>query len=480
MRVTHCLPDRDRASTCGASATLSCSKFGLKPGGAPFVSREPTFLVCVSSRATSPFDALSLDRTNPKPGPLSRSVGFSTGTYKQATMNIGKATVAALIVSSATCASAFVATNSKSVFASLSTPSRTGNNFAPSPSLVVLRSTTEENEQEEEVANVPINGIDGDSIADESSSSTIDESSSDEEATSTVSISDAANAVVDMVSEAATAPERTTLLNNLLRTASSCGRGEFATPDEKAAISDIIAELEALSPTDDPTTSSSIEGTWELLYSDTQLFRSSPFFMAGRAVCSTPEEAEQYDWFCDMHRAALAISNIGKVRQIVSSDRMVSEFEVKVGSIPFLSDFTPFSYSGGLPITIDGAIVSSADITPTDEGRAWEIFMDTVEIKGSNIPLLRQVLDGGLKLGSRDLGSFLEDNVSGYTNPKPVFETTYLDDSVRISRDQDGKVFVYGKVSDSTEPTEYDGVMPDLGVGKLLEGLNDSFFKFYL
>merc|ERR1711879_12468 len=104
-----------------------------------------------------------------------------------------------------------------------------------------------------------------------------------------------------------------------------------------------------------------------------------------------------------MHREALAISRIGKVRQIVSSTRLTSEFEVKVGAIPFVNDFTSLSYSGGWPITITGSIVSSADVTPVNSGTAWEIFMDTVEIKGSNIPLLRAILDGGLKLKSRSL-----------------------------------------------------------------------------
>ena len=42
---------------------------------------------------------------------------------------------------------------------------------------------------------------------------------------------------------------------------------------------------------------------------------------------------------------------------------MVNEFEVKAGAVPFLSDFTPFSYSGALPVTVDGAIVSFADVT---------------------------------------------------------------------------------------------------------------------
>ena len=160
--------------------------------------------------------------------------------------------------------------------------------------------------------------------------------------------------------------------------------------------------------------------------------------MAGRAVCTTAEQAAQYDWFCDMHRAALAISEIGKVRQIISENRIISEFETKAGAIPFLSDFTPFKYSGGLPFTIEGAIVSSADISPVNDGRSWEIFMDKVEIKGSNIPLLRRVLDDErVALKYRDLGKVLEDNLSGYSNPKPIFDITYLDDNIRISRDQD-------------------------------------------
>jgi hypothetical protein len=271
---------------------------------------------------------------------------------------------------------------------------------------------------------------------------------------------------------------------SLLLATSSTDRGQYASKAQEVQIESIITNIEAsyAAPEETPTVLPSIYGTWELIYSNTQLFRSSPFFMAGRAVCKSPEEAKQYDWFCDMHRAALAVSNIGKVRQIITKDgRMISEFEVRVGSVPFLSDFTPLKYSGGWPVTIDGAIVSSADATPTADGVGWELLMDTVEIKGSNIPLLRQILDNGnLKLESRSLGSFLEENVAGYTNPRPIFSTTYLDKDIRISRDQDGKIFVYKKESDTTEPTDYSNVDADLGVLKLLKGINDNFLKLYI
>ena len=140
----------------------------------------------------------------------------------------------------------------------------------------------------------------------------------------------------------------------VLQMGASTGRGEFATVTQKDQTMKWIEAIEMANPTPEPSKKTSMmNGRWELLYSSTQLFRSSPFFMAGRAVCSTPDQAKQYDWFCDMHRAALAISTIGQVRQVVSDTRLVSEFEVKVGSIPFLNDFTPFSYSGGLPVRIE-------------------------------------------------------------------------------------------------------------------------------
>jgi hypothetical protein len=272
---------------------------------------------------------------------------------------------------------------------------------------------------------------------------------------------------------------------DLLAIAAATGRGEYASSEQKNQVGALISTLESSNPTIEPTKSPMIYGRWELLYSSTQLFRSSPFFMAGRAVCTTDDQAKQYDWFCDMHRKALAISNIGAVRQIVSPNSLVSEFEVKVGAVPFISDFAPFfvpfsSYSGGLPFTIDGSIVSSADITPTSSGNAWEIYMDTVQIRGSNVPGLRRVLDEGLKLNSRQLASFLEKNVKDYTTPRPIFKTTYLSDTLRISRDQDGKAFVYAKVSNDTTTTDYSSVDADLGLLKLLEGLNDNVIKFYI
>ena len=291
------------------------------------------------------------------------------------------------------------------------------------------------------------------------------------------------------------------LLTSILKVAAATGRGEYGTPAQKATALDWITQLEQLNPTVAPTSATQqdkLHGRWELVYSSTQLFRSSPFFMAGRAVCTTPDQADQYDWFCDMHRKALAISNIGTVRQIINTElqTLTSEFEVRVGAIPFLNDVFPFAkYSGGLPVTIEGAIVSTADIISTEDGHGWELLMDTVQIKGSNIPGLRTLLDrDGSQLNSRALGALLETNVDGYTNPTPIFTTTYVsrDGTIRINRDQDGNVFVYSKEAttmndfgddeDNTAatPTSYKTVSADLGFLQLLGGFNDAITKFYI
>jgi len=129
-----------------------------------------------------------------------------------------------------------------------------------------------------------------------------------------------------------------------------------------------------------------------------------------------------------------------------------------------------------LPLTITGSIVSTATIE-ANLGTGYRLLMDTVEIKGSNLPGLRQALDAGLKLQSRQLGSAIESVVPMYTNPQPLFRTTFLDvEGLRISRDQDGKIFVYVRQSDSTEPTDYAAVSSDLGVSSLLQGVASTLF----
>ena len=215
-----------------------------------------------------------------------------------------------------------------------------------------------------------------------------------------------------------------------------------------------------------PVTLDAVVGRWALAYCSTQLFRSSPFWMAGRATCADGAEARRYDWFCEMHRAATMVSEIGAVRQLVSRDRLVSEFETSVAAFPM-------RVGGSMPLTITGAIVSTADVVRVDAGDgaatgalALVLEQGDVEIKGSNLPGVRQALDAGLRLDSRAVN----DALPNVPRPQPAFATTFVDGDVRVSRDCDRNLFVYVKESDDPALTSYDDVPADLGIPEVVGG----------
>lgn len=249
------------------------------------------------------------------------------------------------------------------------------------------------------------------------------------------------------------------LKRDLLLAVSRTARGQQLDKGLNSAVDAVARRLERQGA---PTDLSPLTGRWSLAYCSTYLFRSSPFWMAGRAACQDGEEAKRYDWFCDQHRKATMVSEIGAVRQIISPDRLVSEFETTVAGFPM-------RVGGSMPVNIFGSIVSSAEIVGTAPGGAGldlTLEMADVEVKGSNIPLLRQALDAGLKLDSRAVNDAVQ-----IDRPFPVFTTTYCDDEVRISRDCDDNLYVYTKESPDFSLTQYDDVSPDLGIPKLLSGV---------
>lgn len=273
---------------------------------------------------------------------------------------------------------------------------------------------------------------------------------------------------------AAGAPDQVSALKaKLYALGASTNRGESASAAERALALEQLSALERLNAEPRPA-GEKARGTWELVYASTQPFRSSPFFMAARAVCSDGAEAARFEWFCEQHRAALAVSSVQRVRQLVADGRLTSEFEVRAGAVPF-SDRVGLPYAGGLPVSISGCICSTADLSESPDGKSWSLHMDTVRVKGSNLPLARALLDGPLELRSRPLSDALAAALPAYAAPRPTFATTYLDADTRLSRDQDGHCFLYTRTSHSAEPTDYAEVPADLGAGAWLQRFASTF-----
>ena len=82
--------------------------------------------------------------------------------------------------------------------------------------------------------------------------------------------------------------------------------------------------------------------------------------MAARAVVPDGSQADQFNWFCDQHRAALDFSQIGRVRQVVKNGELRSVFEVKAG-------LSPLAF--GLPVSV-------YSLREGEEGKARKLKWD--------------------------------------------------------------------------------------------------------
>jgi len=216
---------------------------------------------------------------------------------------------------------------------------------------------------------------------------------------------------------------RDSLKRELLLLASVTDRGAFASKEEQDIVIDLVAQLEALNPTKDPA--SRCEGEWDLCYSSAQSFRSSPFFQSIRIAAGDDNKDVTENGFA-LHEQATMGSRIGRVRQIVSPDKLISEVELEVGTLP------------GIPLSIQGTVVTVAALNIVSE-KQWELQIETTAVKGSNIPIINTFMDD-LKV-ELPVGNFYS-TLSGKVPVVPM-TTFYVDEALRITRDVDENFFVF-------------------------------------
>ena len=210
---------------------------------------------------------------------------------------------------------------------------------------------------------------------------------------------------------------RDALKRELLLLASITSRGECATQDEKDIMLDLVTQLEALNPTENPE--SSCEGDWDLCLSSTQFFRSSPFFMAIRSAIGDDNKSIAETGF-DIHDRATKASRVGKVRQTVTNDELISEVDLDVGLLP------------GVPFNLKGTVVTKASYVVDGPG-TWKVGVKSTSVTASDIEI-------PFELPVEDFYT----RVSGSV-PESVIKTFYVDESIRIFRDVDDNYFVFVK-----------------------------------
>ena len=213
---------------------------------------------------------------------------------------------------------------------------------------------------------------------------------------------------------------RDDLKRELILLSSVTNRGEYASLDEQNIIIDLVAQLEALNPT--ANAAAVCQGEWDLALSSTQFFRSSPFFQSLRVSMDKSMAENAFD----LHDRATTASRVGRVRQTISNDQLVSEVELEVGLVP------------GFPLRVKGTVVTTASLRVTSSTE-WETSITETHVKGSNLPILNEYLDDPrFEIPMSSVFQTLAGSV-----PVVKLKTFYLDGSMRITRDMDDNIFVF-------------------------------------
>lgn len=218
---------------------------------------------------------------------------------------------------------------------------------------------------------------------------------------------------------------RDELKRELILLSSVTNRGMCAGAEEQNLVTELVTELEALNPTADPALNS--QGDWELCYSSTQSFRSSPFFLAIRAFLGDDNKEVSENAF-RLHDMATTASRIGKVRQIIDKDNteLISEYELSVGLMP------------GLPVRVKGCVVTSADLS-VSAPETWEMSVRGTKVNGSNVPFLDSYLDdNAVEIPVGEAYQAISGSI-----PTAELKTYYVDEGMRITRDVDDNFFVF-------------------------------------
>jgi len=220
--------------------------------------------------------------------------------------------------------------------------------------------------------------------------------------------------------------ERNQLKKLLFERAALTNRGEIASEKDHEFLLDLISNLEAINPAFDNPETNSLIGEWELIYTDSQLFLSSPFFLLVRELIGS--DTDKVKDIFKLHRSAANTGEIGRVRQFIDTNNLISKVDLRVGLIP------------GPPFSIKGTVVSIADLIIEDLF-TMKLKMKETKISNSNLPFFN-TFESFAKI---DIATAVK-LINNGDVPQTIINTYYIDQNIRISRNKDDNVFVYSKV----------------------------------
>ncbi|CAM9597452.1 unnamed protein product [Pylaiella littoralis] len=249
-------------------------------------------------------------------------------------------------------------------------------------------------------------------------------------------------------------PEVAQLKLDLLRIAALTGRGQLATKAERCRVEDVIWELEMRTPIEETATSEALLGRWALVYASEDATRSSPFFWAfrkateglkvpfggvggggldGSVVASTIFAVTD----------SLPSKSVGEAVQTITEKEIKSEVEIFAGASAG-SDKRSGSEGPNTFPSFRSVMTTTSEITDA-KGKGMKLKVAKTQVRKSALGRLLKPLFNLDDIEFKT-DSLLTPLKEGST--EVLMTTTYLDGLLRVSRNEQGQVFVFARADD--------------------------------
>ena len=217
-------------------------------------------------------------------------------------------------------------------------------------------------------------------------------------------------------------------------------------PTYKEKVREMKVLIEKLNNFSIPVSEENLSGNWELIFSDVELFRSSPFFLS---IENALDDKKKSDLFFKLHQlqvGSFGISTIGRIGQHIDFKKklFISTFDTTIfglTTIPILGWFKLLPTFGGRVVTL------ANNLNLKDNTLEMTLEKTKVtQVEGLNrIPLFSEsLMDRWFQV--REIWNKLP-----WNKKEPYCKLTiiFIDEDLRIMRDIYGAIFIYIRESNS-------------------------------
>ena len=186
-----------------------------------------------------------------------------------------------------------------------------------------------------------------------------------------------------------------------------------------------------------------LNGDWELIFSDVELFRSSPFFLAIEKALNNQKRSDLFFKLHQLQVCSFGLSTIGKVSQKINFTKreFISTFDTIIfglTTIPIFGWFKLLPTFGGRVITLANEISLNKNV----------LKMTLQKTKVSEVEGLKRIPIFSNLLMERwyPVKNIWEKLPWNSNEPSLEVFIKYLDEDMRIIEDIYGSIFVYVRV----------------------------------